>query len=108
MAKVAAALGIDQKTLEDAITQARSELGETVPSNPPSGMGTFNPPGGTPGAVPSGTPGQPPAGNQGQRPSGGMPIMSAALLAKVASILGIDQQKVEDAFALISTGVAQN
>ena len=116
MVQVAAALGIDQKTLEDALTQARSELGETVPSNPPPGVGTFNPPNGTPGSAPSGAPGQPPAGNQGQPPAGnqgqppagGAPTMSAALLAKVAAILGIDQQKVEDAFAQFSTGVTQN
>jgi hypothetical protein len=99
MTKVAAILGIDQQKLEDAFTQARVSLGDKGPMAPPTGSpmpaptGTSmpSPPSGTVMPIPSGTPSQP--------PSGAVPSdVSKELLAKVASILGIDQQKLEDAF----------
>jgi hypothetical protein len=103
LSKVAAILGIDQQKLTDAFTQAMAAVGSNGPSggpngtimpapsgsvrpNPPSGSGMPTPTGTRP--VPTGFP------NQG----GAQPGMSKEVLAKMASILGIDQQKLEDAF----------
>lgn len=94
LAKVASILGIDQKKLEDAFIQASAALGDGRPSVPRAGSNMPPPVSGTFMPVPSGTPCQPPAGAPGT---------SKELLAKVASILGIDQQKLEDAFNQVTS-----
>ena len=120
MAKVAAILGIDQQKLEDAFTQASTALGIQGPSGtnmpalpsgmarptptgnmsaPPSGMTRPIPTGTNLPAPPTGTAIPNPSGIQGQPPAGAGPSgMSTELLAKVAGILGIDEQKLTDAF----------
>lgn len=99
MAKAAAALGISQDKLEAAFTEARSELG--MSTNLPSFGGS-----GTPGTFRDrGTPtpradrSTPPADLGGR--SSGTPRagMSSELMAKVATILGISQQDLENAFS---------
>jgi len=87
MAQVAAILGISQQKLEDAFAQARSELGN-------KGLPTT--PGGTGQPIP-------PSDNQTPAPSGkeGSPSLPKDLLAKVAEILGTDQQTLENAFAKV-------
>jgi hypothetical protein len=87
--EVAEILGIEQQELENALTQARDELGdgglrvlpeEWTPDDPPP---DGSPPEGLPGSM------GPPTG----RP------LPEALLARMAEILNIDQQTLEDAFA---------
>jgi len=97
--QVATILGIETTELEDAINQAISEMfaeGE-MPSAGDMPAGT--PPEGT---MPEGEPpeGGPPEGEfpQGTPPQGQMGMISEELLARVAEILGIDQQTLEDAF----------
>lgn len=88
MAQVAAILGISQQKLEDAFTQARSEMQANMPENtqPPSVPQNAAPPAGTPPTGMTAGPGLP-----------------SDLLAKVAEILGIDQQTLEDAFAKVQS-----
>lgn len=79
LAEVAEILGINQQELENAFTQARDELGDGgLPASPRE-----RPPDGPP------PDGSPPATEP----------LPEALLAKMAEILGIEQQKLEDAFA---------
>jgi len=89
--QAAATLGIEEQTLKDAITQAMSELGISSPGD----NGTAVPPTGTPPAMSDN--GTAPSPDGGQPPSmgGGMPT---ELLAKVATILGIDQETLSNAF----------
>jgi hypothetical protein len=113
LAKVATILDIDEQKLEDAFTQVRATLGDKWVSSPQIGPnvpaipdGTTRPvptvtnvpvsPDGTAIPVPSGTPGQAPR-------VAIQPGMSAELLAEVANILGIDQQKLDDAFNQVIT-----
>ena len=105
LAQVAAILGIEEQTLKDAFNQAMSELGDQGMPTPPEISGTPTPPTDTPPAMDeNGTPVPPP---DGQLPPGmGVPGLSDELLAKVASILGIDQQTLKDAFAQLSTPTA--
>jgi hypothetical protein len=88
MAQAAVTLGIDEQTLKDAFTQARSELGLSATPARPAGTPPAN--GDNTAAVPPDA-GQPPANMVGRG-------MSSELLAKVAGILGIDQQTLQDAF----------
>jgi DNA-binding transcriptional MocR family regulator len=85
MAKVAEILGISQQKLEDAFAQAQSEMAASRPGNeqPP-----FTPRGEPPTGVPS----------EGMPPAQGFPT---DLLARVAEILGIEQQTLADAFAQV-------
>jgi len=94
-AKIAAILGIDQQKLENALIQARSELGGNKTFSPPAGA---MPPSSTP---PAGTVMPSLPANATGQPQNGAPqaAMSNELMAKLASILNIDQQKIEDAFA---------
>jgi hypothetical protein len=99
MAKAAATLGVSQDKLEAAFTQARSELG--VPTGVPQSGGNAGTPfagrGGTP--TPRGERGTPPSGGF-QRPDGTPRTgMSSELMIKVAEILGVSQQDLENAFA---------
>jgi hypothetical protein len=98
LAKLAEALDIDQQTLKDAFAQAQSEMQASMPENT-SLPGT--PPDATP---PEGIPpeGMPPEGTppEGMSPGPGLP---SDLLARVAEILGIDQQTLEDAFAAVQS-----
>jgi len=81
--EVAEVLGIEQQKLEDVFAQAQSEMRANMSGN------------GQPPATPRGEPstGVPPAG---MSPGPGLPD---DLLARVAEILNIDQQRLEDAFA---------
>jgi hypothetical protein len=111
LAKVAAILGIDQQKLTDAFTQARAEFRDVGRSATPSGMARPAPtrtnmpvPDNTIMPKPTGTVMPAPAGIPGQAPGGNsQPGISNELLARVASILGIDQQKLADAFNQVMT-----
>jgi hypothetical protein len=108
---VAAILGIDQQKLADAFTQARAELRDVGRSAPPSGMARPVPtginmpaPDNTIMPKPTGTFMPAPAGIPGQASGGNsQPGISNELLARVASILGIDRQKLTDAFNQVMT-----
>jgi hypothetical protein len=85
MAKVAEILGISQQKLEDAFAQAQSEMAE-------SRFGDEQQPGPPGGEPPTGVP------SEGMPPAQGFPT---DLLARVAEILGIEQQTLADAFAQV-------
>lgn len=87
-AEVAEVLGIDQQKLEDAFDQARSEMQANMSGDeqPPSAPQNASPPEGTPPE------GMPPG-----------PGFSGDLLARVAEILDIDQQTLENAFAKVQS-----
>jgi uncharacterized protein (DUF2126 family) len=88
LARVAEILGIDQEQVADAFEQAQSEMMEGMP-------GDGQPLGATP---PEGMP--PEDMSPEDMPSGGMPPglgLADDLLARVAEILGIDQQDLADA-----------
>jgi hypothetical protein len=84
--EVAGIIGVEPEVLQDAFAQAMSEVFED--SQPPD-MPEGPPPEGTPPDMQGG----PPSGQDGMMPD--------ELLARVAEILGIDQQVLEDAFAQV-------
>jgi len=95
---VAKILGIEQQELENAFTQASNEMGEG---------GFLAPPGEW---APNGTPpdGSPPEGLPRDMEPTAPEALPEALLSKMADILNIDQQTLEDAFAQArSTNSAQ-
>ncbi len=96
--EVAKILGIEQQELENAFTQASNEMGEG---------GFLAPPGEW---APNGTPpdGSPPEGLPRDMEPTAPEALPEALLSKMADILNIDQQTLEDAFAQArSTNSAQ-
>jgi hypothetical protein len=100
--EVAAILGIKPQELEDAFNQAMSEMfGE---GQMPSGE---NIPEGTPpeGTMPEG---EPPEGKlpEGTPPEGQPGMMSEELLARVAEILDIDLETLQDAFTQVQEAVS--
>lgn len=102
VATAAATLGIDATKLQAAITQAQSELG-TSTATPPTGT----PPAGQtpPTGSPSGTP--PAMSDNATRPQGtgpgGMFGANDKLMTRVAELLGIDLQKLQQAFGQPTT-----
>jgi hypothetical protein len=88
--EVAGIIGVEPEVLQNAFAQAMSEVFEN--SQPPSGEGMPEgpPTEGTPPEMPDIQDGPP-------EMQGGM--TSDELLARVAEILNIDQQELEDAFA---------
>ena len=83
-------LGIDQQELENAFTQAREEIVDSGHLNPSGEQLSNNPlPDGSP---PEGLP-------RGMEPPAGRQLPDEALIARMAEILNIDQQSLEDAFA---------
>jgi len=87
--EVANILGIEQQELENAFNQARNEMGNGGLLSPPGEWAPDSqPPDGSP---PEGLP-------RGMEPPAGR-ALTEALLARMADILNIDRQMLEDAFA---------
>ena len=78
LAEVAQILGIEQPKIEEAFAQAQSELRETPQQD-----------------------GTPQDRDPQDRQAGG--LMNDELMARVAEILGIEQQRLEDAFAQVQS-----
>lgn len=87
MAKVAEILGISQQELEDAFAQTQSEMAA-------SRSGNEQPPATPRGEPPTDLP------SEGMPPAPGFPT---DLLARVAEILGFEQQTLADAFAQVQS-----
>ena len=106
--EVAKILGIEQQVLENAFIQASNEIGEGGFLAPPGEWA----PNGTPpdGSPPDGIPpdGSPPDGLPRDMEPTAPEALPEALLSRMAEILNIDQQTLEDAFAQAwSTNSAQ-
>jgi hypothetical protein len=97
--EVAKSLGIDQQELENAFIQAQNELGDGGFVAPPGESAQGSPPDRLPpeGELPQHM--EPPETRppRGEEPPKGK-ALPEAILAKMAEILSIDQQTLEDAF----------